>query len=748
MGWSGAQLARLETEWRNLRRAFAFHPVVTITPLSGDPPGEFQVDYKLRTLEIDASGQLVFVDSCTMHLWLPPQFPLAGPVCRPFTKIFHPNVSEEGIQLAPPWNPASGTLADVVARCGHMLAFQIYDPANVQNVPALQWVMRYPQHIPTDPDMVLRADGAGDTLRRIAQGGGQMLEQHRAAMAAMCDGVADARPGTAHFDFEQLGERVSLALDLFVDPDVPDALRAQSDELGAWARSMTPQRSIWDDVRSLTSHARAAIAAAAKVRAAQDALQAVLLELDGMVTAEPTADPLETVARLPAVTELDLVAIRLRRATGAAEEALPALRTELERVSGAPLAPVGTPGQLLHQHSGAAIVRAAAIAANAREAGFPLLERMEPLLARARAEQAAVQALVNWAAFTDLLRRGNELSQRLVDLGPAGLQAYYLQPPGGTSFVLHQFEERVDVGQAMLVVRRIGPTPLEVFDARNLTSLARGNSPLRVKLQPGKDKSAEVNVRATPHVDEVRVQLEYVSRTALELMKALGNNGGGGAKSSSSWTGRFVKKLSEFEATHAAAEAHRRASHRWMPLLADLEDVSAFKERRATARLLDRHAEFVSALLAARAKAQTSLDEADERLAFIGSRSTRDAESGVVLVPPQLAPENVERLKQRDRAEKDLGKIRRLLGQVVTEVQARLANDRLLGKQGLPKVRLLKLSAEAEAEGAERLSNESVRSRVLELERLLGTRLRPTAPTPPSTAAAAPAAPRPARADA
>jgi len=176
--------------------------------------------------------------------------------------------------------------------------------------------------------------------------------------------------------------------------------------------------------------------------------------------------------------------------------------------------------------------------------------------------------------------------------------------------------------------------------------------------------------------------------------------------------------------------------------------VSAFKERRATARLLDRHAEFVSALLAARAKAQTSLDEADERLAFIGSRSTRDAESGVVLVPPQLAPENVERLKQRDRAEKDLGKIRRLLGQVVTEVQARLANDRLLGKQGLPKVRLLKLSAEAEAEGAERLSNESVRSRVLELERLLGTRLRPTAPTPPSTAAAAPAAPRPARADA
>ena len=137
-----------------------------VTPLAGNPPGEFQIDYKLRTLEQDAAGQLVFVDECSVHLWLPPQFPLAAPVARPMTKVFHPNVSDEGIHLAPPWNPASGTLADVVARCGHMLAFQIYDPSNVQNVPALQWVMRYSHLVPTDPDMVLRADGGGDALRQ------------------------------------------------------------------------------------------------------------------------------------------------------------------------------------------------------------------------------------------------------------------------------------------------------------------------------------------------------------------------------------------------------------------------------------------------------------------------------------------------------------------------------------------------------------------------------------------------------
>jgi hypothetical protein len=242
----------------------------------------------------------------------------------------------------------------------------------------------------------------------------------------------------------------------------------------------------------------------------------------------------------------------------------------------------------------------------------------------------------------------------------------------------------------------------------------------------------EAEVRATPHVDELRVQLEYVVRTSREQVGALGRSAGSKAPS---WAGRFVKKLAEFEATHAAAEAHRRANHRWSPLLADLDDLAAYKERLATSRLLDRHAEFVAALLAARSKAQTSLDEANERLAFIGSRSKRDDARDVVLVPSDLAPENVQRLKQRDRAEKDLAKIQKLLAQAAAEIQARLANERLLGKQGLPKLKLLKLPPEAEVQGVERLSNEYVRTRVLELERLLGTRLRPTPSTPPPAGA-------------
>jgi hypothetical protein len=91
----------------------------------------------------------------------------------------------------------------------------------------------------------------------------------------------------------------------------------------------------------------------------------------------------------------------------------------------------------------------------------------------------------------------------------------------------------------------------------------------------------------------------------------------------------------------------------------------------------------------------------------------------------------VERLKQLDRAEKDLAKVRKMLGLVVTEIQSRLANERMIGKSGLPKLRLLTLPEDAQAKLGSLVTNEHVRSRVMELERLLGTRLRPAAAVAP-----------------
>jgi hypothetical protein len=722
-GWSPAQLVRLESEWGRLRREFAFHPVIRVTPLAGDPPGEYRVDFTLRTLVQDAAGQLAYVDACAVEVALPPTFPHAGPIVRATGAgaIFHPNVGPDGIvYVTPPWNPAAGSLVDLVSRCGQLLAWQIYDPQAVANADAMAWAAHYPHLIPTDPNAVTTPDAGGQPMERIARAGPGALEQLRVQLTEMALGILEAGPGTDRTEVRNFGRRTSQALDAFAGPDAPADLRARAAELASWAQSMTPGRSIWDDLRSLCAHARTASTGAKGVRDALAKLDSAMREAEGLVQTEPVqGEPMQTLARLPAVSALDPAAIRVRAAARDVEQRAAALRVALEGLYGSPLAPVGTPGTLLHERATADVARASGEAAAARNAGAAALAEAEPLLARARLEQAALEGLVAWAQFTDLVRRGNEMTQRLVDLGAAGIQAYHIVTPAG-QFGPYQFEERVDLVTARLVVRRIGAGPVEVYDARSMAPLGKGPGGVTVKVPDADGHPRDAEVRATEHTDELRVQLDYLIKTSREQVALLGKPGGSQAPS---WSGRFVAALANFEATHAATEVYRRASHRWMALQSDLDELAQFKERAATCALLDRHAEFVPAVSALRAKAQASLADANERLAFIAARSTRDVETGVVVVAPQFAAENAQRLAQRDKAERDLAKVRRLLAQVAAEVQTRVAHERLRGRAGLPSLRLLSLANVSHTGLIERISDDHVSARIAELQSSLGVRL-------------------------
>src|SRR5213075_2552757 len=67
-GWADDQLLRLENEWRRLQRNFAYHPHVRIIPLHGDPPDQYQVEYRLRTLIMPEGGTLEYAPSAAVHM--------------------------------------------------------------------------------------------------------------------------------------------------------------------------------------------------------------------------------------------------------------------------------------------------------------------------------------------------------------------------------------------------------------------------------------------------------------------------------------------------------------------------------------------------------------------------------------------------------------------------------------------------------------------------------------------------------
>src|SRR5881394_4659592 len=125
-GWAQDQLVRLENEWRRLQRDFAYHPHVRIIPLHGDPPDQYQVEYRLRTLIMPEGGTLEYAPSAAVHIWLPPNFPHEPPLVRPISAIFHPNVAPEGVMIDHVWVSPVATLAQVVSGVGEMLALQQY----------------------------------------------------------------------------------------------------------------------------------------------------------------------------------------------------------------------------------------------------------------------------------------------------------------------------------------------------------------------------------------------------------------------------------------------------------------------------------------------------------------------------------------------------------------------------------------------------------------------------------------------
>src|SRR5688572_16259842 len=212
--WDSAQVVRLEGEWRRLRRAFAFHPRVEVIPLAGDPPGEFQLQYKLTTLAVDETGQLVYVSAMPMYLWLPPAFPDEAPVVRPMAACFHPNVSMEWVQLRPAWG-VERSLAEVVTQVGELLAYQWYDPGAVLNPVAMSWVYANLALLPTDPGD-FAPDAGGEPLSRIAKLGPASIEEQRRRVEATLDRLVSGAP-PAEQEVRQFAWRTQLALSLFDD---------------------------------------------------------------------------------------------------------------------------------------------------------------------------------------------------------------------------------------------------------------------------------------------------------------------------------------------------------------------------------------------------------------------------------------------------------------------------------------------------------------------------------------------------
>lgn len=756
--WSATQISRLNTEWRKLRHAFAYHPFVEIMPLGNDPPGEYQIVYRVTTLVIDEAGQLAYVAACPVRLSLPPEFPHTAPVVKPLVAVFHPNVGTEWFHLDPPW-AASRSIAEVVTQVGTLLTLRGYDPAAVANPAALSWVVAHPELLPTDATADCSPEADGGPAARIARLGPATLHDlHERLESAARRLASDAPPQRVELD--ALGGEARATIPVFLEADVPEFMRTKAAELQEFSDSLAPPDPVWSQIARHLELVRHVGLAAERVAGAEENLRRVLAA-QGVEPPSSTSaprhrsDPIGAAAAeqltsevppIPALAVIAPLAQSLRREVRDAERAVGELRHTLVRLASEPriATTASNGGSLLARRLDRELSRLSAAAEPARASGASLAS-LEPILYAARLESAAADRVVAWAEHRRIVQQWNELLDQLKSTDTGEIQSIHIESPSGVEGPF-EFEElfRVDGGLG-LAAWNVRARVIRVIDAETEQVIGRGAGRVSVALASG----APLTVIVNEHVDDLRVRVEQLlaqEREALSRLRTDGEDAPPSADARVTWVGRLGLILDLPGEQHRAAEVHRRVADLGKNLLADLASIGRFKERLATWRLMSRLLEFAPRAHAERERQLALMGRADARLAEIGARSNRDADSDRLIIARQDAADYERILADRDAAERRLQLVQDGLAGATERLRLRLAKPRLKGSADLPRLRVLRQPPESWTAVEASVSDASLTALAGKLEELLGAFLVPPSALPPGPLPPAASMPLPATA--
>ncbi|MDB5289754.1 MAG: hypothetical protein JWL69_995 [Phycisphaerales bacterium] len=728
VAWTDGQLIRLENEWRKAQRAFAYHPFVGITPLRGDPPYEYQVDYRVRSLLLNEAGELQAVDTVAMHVWLPPGFPNQPPVVRPMAGVFHPNVAWEGVYLTSPWQPTS-TLIEFIAKVGEVLAFRTYDPDSVVNATAMDWLSENAGALPLDAHADFTPHATGEPLGRIMRFGPATLDQIRRALDDMRFALLGEKDPPTGPEVQDFARQTRAALSLFLESDIPEHLREQANEFDDWCRELPDSIPAWDYLRRQRGSVRAAEQSAAGLREAAAPLVAQLAKLDALVSLPPNVTASAGVRLIPAMAVLQPLQLALPNLARDYADRVTALRGHLEAMRAKfPQTIVAPEGSLGRRIAAQAESLAETVAA-AQKNGEAALAKFEPLLVRAKAESAALEQIVGWREYTDMFFKARSLERQAAELGSAGVHAYFIENESG-KFGPFQYEEPLDLGGTRVAVRNTQRGVIEVIDAVGNDSLGRATSGA-VTITLGKAEGVEgfpTTFRLTDRCDDLAVHISFIQRQTAEALAGLQHP----VPSAKSWCGVICELLANPRSQIGLREEHRKSGHRWKSLIADLGELTRFKERLATYHLVERLTQEVPRIKDLINQPKARLKDATGKITAIMQKCSRDLETDRLIVPPKYAQSYAEQLGLSDQAKHEILRLETLLKKIARELTDRLTSPRACGRPEAPQFRSLAPLPETIIELEPSMSDESLKTMLESLNGQLGAKLPFNPPPAPA----------------
>ena len=135
-----ARMRRLLSDFEQIKKEFAGHKNIIVTPIGDEIPEKYHVTYFVNGIYLLPDGRIETLGRHEVEIMLHADYPRYKPICKILTPIWHPNFRDGQICIGDIWG-AGESLSDIIINIGDMIQYKSWNSFSPLSVDAAQWAM-------------------------------------------------------------------------------------------------------------------------------------------------------------------------------------------------------------------------------------------------------------------------------------------------------------------------------------------------------------------------------------------------------------------------------------------------------------------------------------------------------------------------------------------------------------------------------------------------------------------------------
>lgn len=159
-----ARMRRLLSDYEQVRKDFANHKNIIVTPVGDEPPEKYHVTYFVNGIYLLPDGRIETLGRHEVEIMLHADYPRYKPICKILTPIWHPNFRDGQICIGDIWG-AGESLSDIIVNIGDMIQYRSWNSYSPLSADAAQWAMENKHLFPVGNIDLYIADYASEASK-------------------------------------------------------------------------------------------------------------------------------------------------------------------------------------------------------------------------------------------------------------------------------------------------------------------------------------------------------------------------------------------------------------------------------------------------------------------------------------------------------------------------------------------------------------------------------------------------------